>query len=223
MESSGLLSMRKTKEKIYLFSLTPSSNKEVVHTPLQRVEPLLPMPDLSGYDALIFTSKTAIKIIDQATQEYKNIPSICVGDSTSKELLMRGGTLLESASGYGDELYNIIKSSHGSKRLLFVRAQKIASNFSSRLRDDGVKIDESIVYRTVCVDTKPVDVDERAILIFTAPSTVECFSRLYGFTGRQKIVAIGSTTVLALLHHKQSCVIAQNRSIESCIQRALKL
>ncbi|GJL86163.1 MAG: uroporphyrinogen III methyltransferase [Micavibrio sp.] len=65
------------------------------------------VPDLSGYEGLIFTSANAVRIFAAASSE-RNIETYCVGHNTYEEAKKHGYNYLHNAKGGGEELVDIL-------------------------------------------------------------------------------------------------------------------
>ncbi len=130
---------------------------------------------------------------------------------------------MDIGDGYGDNLVKKIKEKSRNKRWLYLRAEVIASDFVQRCKSDGYKIDEEILYVSECSkDGLNIKVDKNSILIFTSPSSIECFLKTHIIGVDNKVVVIGRTTASALpkdIEYK----IAQRTSIDSCVELALTL
>ncbi len=180
---------------LYLFSLTPHSG--AIHVPVLSVAYLNPDIDFSLYDGLIVTSKKAVDALERIGG-WQELPVLCVAEQTAQKVREAGGRVLESGSGYGDDLEAIVAERYAQMRWLYARPEKVASGFAERLRERGITVGEAVVYRTGCngaVDTTPVDA---AVLAFTSPSAVACFEARFAFLPTHRVVVIGRTTLAAL-------------------------
>jgi len=209
------------KKSIYLISKTPFEG--VKHIPIIAIEFLHVKLDLSQYDALVITSKQAIEALDKYNPTWKDIPIIAISKPTADKAKTMGAKLLHVGEGYGKDLYKIIQSDFSDLKLCYARAEIIVTDFASTLRNEGVSIDDPIVYKTTCNDNLgSLDLEKNAILVFTSPSSVTCYLKNNNFYEDQKIVLIGTTTQKALPLHVKS-YISQKPTVEACIKLAKKL
>ena len=106
---------------------------------------------------------------------------------------------------------------------MYPRAEIIVSTFSKRLKEDGVDIDEAIVYNTTCnLDIELQNIEDDAVLAFTSPSAITCFLKKFTFKDTHKIVVIGSTTQKRLPLHVKS-ELSEKTTVKSVIDLAKKI
>ena len=206
------------QKNIYLFSLTPYEG--VKHITSLHVSYLTPKIDFKNYDFLIITSKQVVEALKNYDDSWKSLSVLAVAKPTAQAVKKAGVKILEFGSGYGDNLVEIISSYPKEKRWLYLRAKEVASDFSLTCKERGYYVDEVILYETSCSsECLHVKVEEGATLIFTSPSSVECFLKHHDFDARQKIVVIGTTTAKAIPLHV-SYKIADEPTMQSCIKKA---
>jgi uroporphyrinogen-III synthase len=205
-------------KNIYLFSLTPYEG--VNHINSLHVSYFTPKIDFENYDFLIITSKQILESLKSYDESWKNLAVLAVAKPTAQAVKKAGGKILEFGSGYGDNLVTIIGSYPKEKRWLYLRAKEVASDFALTCKQNGYKIDEAVLYETSCSqECLHVSVEDDATLVFTSPSSVECFLKHHDFKETQKIVVIGTTTARAIPHHV-SYKIADRPTLQSCIEKA---
>jgi len=180
--------------------------------------------DLSVYDALIFSSKNGVHAIDKINQSWKNIPAYSIGEGTSKAINTLGGKLVYAAKrSYGDDFSHEIKTMLHGKKVLFLRAKVVTSSLNSILKDAGVMLEEEIVYETVCNSCDTLQKPESgSIIIFSSPSTIECFFRCFTWDESYKAVVIGDVTA-SYMPKNIAFTQAPQQTIPSCIELALTL
>jgi len=202
---------------IYLFSI--SSHPDAISVNSLDVSFLHPFIDFSLYDYMIITSKQTAKALSYYPKDaYINIPALCISKQSAKSFEALGGKVLSVGKGYGDTLVNAIKHYPKETKWLYLRAKVVASDFVAVCQKDGYSIDEVIVYETQCSKAiEEVDVDKNAILIFTSPSSVQCFLKTHLLYPSQDIVVIGKTTAKALPKNI-TCKIAKTPTIENCFK-----
>ncbi len=207
---------------IYLFSI--SSHPDAISINSLDITFFKPEIDFSKYDSLIITSKQASKALKQYNKkEYINKPALCISQQSAKSFESLGGQVLAVGKGYGDTLIEKIKAYPKETKWLYLRAKVIASDFVFTCKEDGYIIDEKIVYESDCSEAiKNVNVEDDAILIFTSPSSVECFLKNNTLLDTHKIIVIGKTTAKAI---PKNCtyILSDDTTIESCMQIARSL
>ena len=209
-------------KKIYLFATSEYEN--VLNIKSLEVNLLKPHIDFSKYDYLIITSKQTVKALKQYEKEdFINIPALCVSVKTANAYKEFGGKVLAIGDGYGDNLVKNIENFSKDTKWLYLRAKLIASNFVQKSKDKGYKIDEEILYASECSkEILDVRVKESSILIFTSPSSIECFLKNNSIHPESNIIVIGETTAKHLPEGVKYTV-SENTSIQSCIELALKI
>jgi len=207
-------------EKLPIYLLTDEKYEGILNYPVIKINFLSPSISFEGIDFLLFTSKNSVRAIDKLTHEWKKYPSFAIGRATAKEIEKFGGRVEYIAkSAYGDEFAKEINDNYRNKTFLFFRAKKIVSNIKEIFKNNKLK--EVIVYETIC--NKPQGyIKKPALVIFTSPSTVECFSKLESFENIIPI-AIGKKTLNALKNYatnKNKIYMPDNPSIKECIEIA---
>ncbi len=207
---------------IYLFSI--SSHPDAVSVPSLSITFFKPDLDFSKYDAFIITSKQASKALQQyQTQSYISIPALCVSQASAKSYEALGGKVLDVGGGYGDNLREKIKNYPKSMRWLYLRAKVVASDFVVKCKKEGYNIDEIVMYESSCSqDILNVKVPEDAVLIFTSPSSLECFLQTHTLSKRSRVIVIGKTTAQAvpkgIEYH-----LSESTTVESCMELAKRV
>ncbi|UFS62792.1 uroporphyrinogen-III synthase [Sulfurimonas sp. HSL-3221] len=211
-----------TIRPIYLLSVTPSDDPDITHLPILETAWLRPEVDLSRIDGIIFTSKNGVDALEKIAPEWKSVPVLCVGKGTQQRVEALGGTVAGTVKGYGEMLYALIRERFPRFRWLYARPRVVASDFASRLRDEGVAVEEAVVYETLCrADKIDIAIPDDSILIFTSPSALQCFQRRFVLAQTQTVVAIGSTTEKSLPGQKVH--IAPEPTVAACITLAKEL
>ena len=210
------------KRQIYLFAT--SKHPDAISVKSLEVRFLKPAIDFSKYDYLIITSKQTVKALEQYNKkDFINIPALCVSEKTAASYKNFSGKILDIGDGYGDNLVKNIKERSKDRRWLYLRAKVIASDFVQRCQSNGYNIDEEILYVSECSsEGLEVEVCENATLVFTSPSSIECFLKTHTIGQNSKVVVIGKTTAKALPKYVEY-EIAKKTSIDSCMELALTL
>ena len=179
---------------------------------------------LKDYEALIFSSKNGVKAIDRINPEWRRLPSYSIGSGTSEEIRKRGGNVVyEAKSSYGDDFAKEIRERLKGKRALFLRAKVVTSSLNEILRKNGVLLDECIVYETRCNDCQKLSPPPAgAIIIFSSPSTINCFFRCFEWRESYTAVVIGTRTA-ASMPGEISYHLSPKPTIPACIEFAKRL
>jgi uroporphyrinogen-III synthase len=206
---------------IYLLSLTPYAG--VTHLPLLVTKTLHPKIDFTRYDFLIATSKQVFKTLDAIDSDWKKLPVVAISQKTADAAVAAGATVVDTGEGYGETLYPLIKAHYAGKRLLYPRPKVKASDFTDRLRSEGVAVDDVVVYETLCnKEALSVAIPEDAILVFTSPSAVQCYRKIRPFHASHALIAIGSTTAAAF-EHGQRVLLPKTPTVRDAIELAKSL
>lgn len=202
-------------QNIYLFST--SSYKNVTHINSLEVQFIQQHIDFSQYDYLISTSKQ-ISYFFKKFHIKPILPALAISQKTAESYENIGGTILDIGNGYGDNLFTIISKYPKSKRWLYLRAKIVASNFVEKAKAKGYNITEIIIYNTTCSqDILQSKIESNAILIFTSPSSVECFLQNHTFLPTHQVIVIGTTTAKKI-PQDISYKISPKTTIKSCIE-----
>ena len=207
---------------IYLVSKTSyHETAGITHIPILSIHFLTPDIDFDLYEGIIVTSKQGALALKHYAPNWERLHVICVGESTAQEVKKLGGIHIECADGYGKSISDVLRQYQG--RWLYLRPKMIASSWPSHVREAGMILDEVIIYETTCNETmEKIEIADNAVLIFTSPSSIECFMKKYPLRSTQDIVVIGKTTQNALPLGIKS-TLSETTSVESCVEIGLKL
>ena len=207
---------------IYLFSI--SSHPNAISVNSLAINFLKPLVDFSKYDYLIVTSKQTSKALEQyEMQSYIQKKALCVSVASAASYESLGGAVLDIGGGYGDNLVDKIKSYPKDTKWLYLRAKVVASDFVEVCKNDGFDIDEATVYESDCSqDILDVKIEDKSILIFTSPSSLNCFLKTHEISQKSKIIVIGKTTAKAVPKDIEY-ILSSKTTIESCMEIASKL
>ncbi len=210
----------KSEKLIYI--LTDEKYEGVLNYPVIKINFLSPSLSFNGIDYLIFTSKNGVRAVNRLTDKWIKIPSLAIGKATAKEIEKFGGTLEYIAkSAYGDEFAKEITQKYKNKTFLFLRAKKIISPINEIFKNSSNILKEIVIYETIC--NKPNEkLIKPSIIIFSSPSTVECFSKINSFENITAI-AIGKKTKNKLSKYIQNIFMPNKPSINECIKLASTL
>ena len=178
--------------------------------------------DLKKYDALVFTSKNAIFSLEENCINWKSTPSYLIAPKTAKEAEKLGANIaFVGESGHGDDFANELIPHLKDKRVLYLKASKTVSNLSEILRENGIDLNEIVVYKTTCNKKERKVLDKNSTIIFTSPSSVECFFQKFSWDDSFKAITIGKTTALYLPKNIKFEISSKTR-VEECVKLALK-
>ena len=195
----------------------------LIHVPILSIRYLTPEIDFTLYKGIIVTSKQGALALAHYSPDWENLHVICVGESTAHAMKQLGAVHITIADGYGETIFDALKSDQQPKRWLYCRPKMIASSWPSRARDAGMVIDEVIIYETTCNKAmEKREIADDGVLIFTSPSSIECFLKKYLFKPTHNIVVIGKTTQNALPLGVKS-ILSETTSVESCVEKAREL
>jgi uroporphyrinogen-III synthase len=210
--------------QIYLLSSQSIDDKDIIHLPIFEITLLNIDIDLSNYDALIFTSKNAVESINNTNLQWKDIPSYAISDKTAKKLQSVDSNCVFNAKAKdGNEFANKLISQLQDKKVLYIRAKEVVSNLENILKDGLILCDSIVAYETSCnsysLSKKP---PKDSVIIFSSPSSVDCFCKNFTLDETYKIVVIGETTAKKLPSNI-AYKIAEEKSLASCIKIAKTL
>ncbi len=176
--------------------------------------------DLSGYDTLLFTSKQAIYYCDEIADGWQEKEILAVGSATAKTAKEYGAkNIYYPAKFYGKELASDILEKFSDRKILYIRPKVISFDSKSFLQSHGIDISEEIIYETNCVEYKDKVLEENSIIIFTSPSTIECFFKSFKWQESFKAVVIGKST-LKKLPEGIDAYVADEATIDACVLKA---
>jgi len=180
--------------------------------------------DCSKYEALVFTSKSAIFSLEENQINWKRIPSYLIAPKTAKEAKKVGANIaFIGNSGHGNDFANEILPFLKNKKVLYIKALKTVSSLTKILKDGGVDIEELVAYETTCNDElKSFNLENNSTIIFTSPSSVECFFKKFSWHNSYKAVLIGKTTAKFLPKEVENYIISPNTNVQDCIKIALE-
>jgi uroporphyrinogen-III synthase len=214
--------IKNSNKNIYILS-----DKHIKHSkniPVIDIKYIKQDVDLKKYDALIFTSKNAVKAIDSMDDSWKKIPSYVIAPQTAKVIKSLGGILqVVGKEHHGDEFASEIIDELQGKKVLYVGGTKIVSNLMNILKDNGIECDDLVVYETICKKyNSKIRLPKNSIIVFSSPSTIECFLKNVDWDESYTAISIGQTTAKFFPEYIKP-EIAENTSLESCVKKALEL
>jgi uroporphyrinogen-III synthase len=207
-----------------IYILSDKKVEGTINLPVIEIAYIKQPIDLENYDALIFTSKNAVKAMDSMDESWKNIPSYVIAPQTAKILKSLGGNLVFTGKqNHGNEFAQEIHNELQGKKVLYIRGVKMVSNILEILSSKNVNCDSLIVYDTVCkIYEEEVILPKSSIIIFSAPSTIECFLKNITWDESFRAICIGKTTAKYFPEYIKP-IVSDTTSIVSCVQKAQEL
>lgn len=207
-----------------IYILSDKKVEGAINLPVIEIEYINQTIDIQSYDALIFTSKNAVKAIDSMDESWKSIPSYVIAPQTAKILESLDGNLVFTGKqNHGNEFAQEIYSELKGKRVLYVRGVKMVSSILDILCENGVSCDSLIVYDTVCKQyEEEVKLPKNSIIIFSAPSTIKCFLENVTWDESFQAICIGKTTAKYFPEHIKP-IVSDTTSLVSCVEKAQEL
>lgn len=215
--------LKNKNKNIYI--LSDKSIKYAKNIPLLNILPINRNINLDQYGALIFTSKNGVKSLDNINKEWKQIPSYAISTQTAKEIKNLGGNLVFiGKKKHGDEFaLELVELLTKYKKVAYIGAKKIVSKFIDILSENNIICDHLPVYETVCVEYKEkINLPDNSIIIFSSPSTIECFFKNVYWKDSFKAISIGKTTKNYFPQNIQP-ILSENTTFQSCVQKAITL
>ncbi len=222
-----LKTLRNLNLELIIRSIYIASNKQVKNAfnlNLLEINYINLEIDFTKYDAIIFTSKNAVYSIDGLTAIWKDIDAYAISDITYQAIKSAGGNVVYCGTdGHGDKFALELIDKLQGKRVLYIRAKKVVSNLTAILKENNIVCDSIVTYETKCADHISIDnLDKNAIIIFSSPSTINCFLKHYSWRDDFIAVVIGNTTA-RYLKNNMKYKIAPVTTLESCVELAQTL
>ncbi|NWF66813.1 MAG: uroporphyrinogen-III synthase [Campylobacterales bacterium] len=175
-----------------IFVLNDRRYENAKNLPIIEIEFLDVEIDFERVDIIIFTSQNSVKSLQKYLQKWQHIPALAVGEATKECLIKLHANVINfDNSFYGDDLvlnsFELLKN----KNILYPRAKKVSSNISTILK--SFDLIEVIVYQTICKKIEQKEIKNSKI-IFSSPSTVECFFKNFSFDSSNVAISIGKKT-----------------------------
>ncbi len=207
-----------------IYILSDKKVEGAINLPVIEIKYINQSIDLLSCDALIFTSKNAVKAIDSMDESWKSIPSYVIAPQTAKILESLGGNLVFTGKqNHGNEFAQEIHGELQGKKVLYVRGVKMVSSILDILSSNGVSCDSLIVYDTVCKKyEEEVKLPKNSIIIFSAPSTIKCFLENVTWDESFQAICIGKTTAQYFPEYIKP-IVSDTTSLVSCVEKAQEL
>lgn len=145
-----------TADRLSMLGFTP------LVVPILTVRPLRVRLDLTGVQALAFTSRNAVRVFAERSP-IPPLPVFAVGDATAASARRAGFTEVRSAGGDLNTLAALIRAEGAGLSILHPRAAEPAGDLSA-LVGDAARIIPLAVYEAVETDAQPPEAFD-AVLI----------------------------------------------------------
>ena len=207
-----------------IYVLNDKKVKWAKNLPVIKIETIKVEFDFSKYDAIIFTSKNAIHSLNSYNKEWITKPVYAIAPQTAKVASNLGAKIkFVSKEKHGDEFAEELVPLLKNKKVLYIRGSKVVTNLVESLNSNGAICDEAIVYQTVCVEFKKrIKLPKNSVIIFSSPSTIECFLKNAQWDESYKAVSIGHTTEKYFPSYITPYV-SETTSLDSCVKKAIEL
>lgn len=175
-----------------LYTGLTSPDANYIHTPLIEIvsvdddtQLLRAIADIDSYDYVLFTSRYAAKYVGALSVMHTRIVSI--GRTTTKALHQIGVEEVDEVEE--DNSYGVVSwfSSQSRGRVLIPRSNLALPIIPEGLRQLGFEVDCVTAYiNRMPEHPKKVNLDEIDRIVFTSPSTIDNFIRIYGALPEKK-------------------------------------
>lgn len=214
--------LKNSRKNIYV--LSNQKVKWAKNIPLFEIKYTPKEIDIEKYDALIFTSKNAIKSIDSFNKSWKKIPAYVISAQSAKFVRSLNGNLtFVGKEKHGDKFANEIKDDLKGKNVLYLRGEKTVSDLVNILKNAKVNCDDIAVYANNYKEPKKnMKLPKGSKIIFSSPSTIEYFFKNFTWDKSFHAISIGNTTAQYFPEDIKP-IIAEDTSIDACVRKALDI
>lgn len=183
--------------------------------------------DLSKFNALICTSKNALKALkfNDIDINFKGTLYVAGAQTARTAAKMGFKHILIAPKENAQSLLDEFQSELKGKKALFLRGEKVALNFAFKCEQLGICCKELIAYKNLYKPLKkPLNLTHPSIFIFTSPLLASFFLRECSLEKSDKVVAIGPSTASFLKKHcKNEIHTSAEASIKECVKLARNL
>lgn len=188
---------------LFAVALAMRGHDAVVAPLLDIVVDDAPPLDLSGVQAVLFTSANGVRAFAH-TQKSRELKAFCVGDATAAAARNAGFGAVESASGDVETLAALVQKRLDPKdgTLIHATGTAVAGDLAGVLGGEGFDVRRVQLYRADTATKLPDDAAEALrsgridVVTFFSPRTAEIFARLVRDAGLDDKLA--QVTALAL-------------------------
>ncbi|MEO9144634.1 MAG: uroporphyrinogen-III synthase [Ginsengibacter sp.] len=178
--------------------------------------------ELAGENVtVIFTSPRAVDAVGKELSEKPSWRIFCIGYKTREQAEIYFGK--ENIIGIADHASQLAEEiiQHSSvKKMIFFCGNQRRDTLPERLKTNGIKLEELIVYNTV---EKPQVISKLYDgILFFSPSGVKSFFSVNTLTNNSQLFAIGATTAEAInVFTKFPVIISPHPHIEEMVRMAI--
>lgn len=140
---------------------------EIRIAPVMRIVAMQDLPQVTGYDAVVFTSENAVRVM--ADRVAPGQVAYCVGDRTAKAA-QDLGLVAHSAKGSAADLLPMLRQS-AARRLIYLHGRHRRLDLAAQLPDH--EIAQHVVYDQIA---QPLDDAAKAVLAGRDPVILPLFS-----------------------------------------------
>ncbi|MDR0664513.1 MAG: uroporphyrinogen-III synthase [Helicobacteraceae bacterium] len=173
--------------------------KGAIHLPAIETVFLDAAIDASDFDAVIFTSKQAVKALVRLNGECKSLKVFSIGAATSRLATKLGyAVCLESPKPSANRLAEAIAERYRDLRFCYPRAREVIGELERILKREGVVCQSFVVYetRSKAIDANLIPND--AAIVFSSPSAVKSFFSQTKWRSDWRAVALGQSAAKTL-------------------------
>ncbi len=201
---------------------------EPVLAPLIRIEPRPFDTDLSGAQALLFTSANGVRAFTAAGPR-RDLPVLCVGDATANVARAAGFARVHSANDDSNALAHLVAielDPHAGK-VVHISGEHVASDLIAALGASGFTGDRRIAYEAVAATELPAALRSPLdMVLFHSARAGEIFARFGAPNAQSLIAACLSTAVAEAVSQQQripwkSIVVAPHPREDALLEAAL--
>lgn len=184
---------------------------KIIHTPLIEIQPIennkelqTQILHLTEFDNLLFTSKNTVNYFFEELQKLgkdsrtlQHLKIFSIGETTSKELKKHGISAdFQALSEDSIGVIEMFQDNNIQGRVLVPRSDLALEIIPKGLRDIGLSVETVVAYRnTMPEQPKKIDLNSIDTIVFTSPSCVTNFLKIYNDIPMDKqIIVRGSTT-----------------------------
>ncbi|MCR5696684.1 MAG: uroporphyrinogen-III synthase [Marinilabiliaceae bacterium] len=193
--------------------LTPPDD-ECIHTPLIEIVPpadgealRCAVADAAKFDYILFTSRYAVKYwfeVDYEPHIPAGVNVVAIGKTTAEAL--KKFCIADVIMPDVDDSYGVIRLFEqlgGGRKVLIPRSSIALPIIPEGLRNLGYEVSTVVAYiNQMPENVRKVNLDTIDRIVFTSPSTVDNFLRLYGsLPSNKELVTRGSITQERLNYH----------------------
>lgn len=210
--------------KMNIYTLNDKKTKLAKNMPVYKINYVAKEIDFSKYDALIFTSQNAVLAVNSFSSAWKKIPAYTIAAQTAKTVKKLGGNLkFVGITKHGNEFAQELISELKGKKVLYLRGKKVVTSLIEIIDDAKIECENIVVYENHCNEgLKAKTLPKNSYIIFSSPSTIDCFFKKFTWDESYTAISIGKTTAKyfpeMIIPH-----VADTTSIESCINKAIEL